>query len=379
MQLLELALGWSVSEADLQLMEEHITAFQYGFEEFYVNAARDNSRCRLNTSKVHALWHLPQNIRDNGPMFAWWEWGLEDYIGHAVRWAKSKVFPAENVANALKVQELLKCAGMMFGDLDASIIWDTPRDPESENIALQRPEPKLPHGSVKIDTGHFLPAINDWHIAHNRFGHERHLLRDFLANAVQEELVASITLPEYGFVYNRYKIHENALHHRTTGHCVGSQRSQRGALDNRASHYIRYVNRPHAGGGLGPVTDLEMGFGEVIFFGKVRIPGVPRRRARNRGDDHNIDAEADLHDDDHFVAKILPWTVEYYDKPRFSVVFGHRRIRKERAGHAIFIDARLIDCCVGLLTTTTELLGEVDWIISPSPRPYANPLFDAVA
>lgn len=94
--------------------------------------------------------------------------------------------------------------------------------------------------------------------------HTRMLLAEY---ARQLNEGRAIPIPDMVVEFGRYKI-KNLLNNRTS-HFIGSVRSQRSNMDNRASQYIQFRRVRRIGG-------FEIHYGEVFWFGLIRLPTVLR-------------------------------------------------------------------------------------------------------
>lgn len=358
----EEALAWTHTEQSLRRVELLMAALISGFERLYVGFNNDRRRISMAKSTAHIPAHTCDGIKDNGSLFVYWEWGLEDVVGDVLDQARSKSKPDEALNNALRAREAAKFCGIARQGFLANN-----RLLKSAAVSVASAvEETIPPRGYRIDTGYFLNPMHHWDI-HGMSRRLRNSLRKYVV-AVKGELVLTGEmgkLPESGFMYERFKLFEHGKHRRTTGHQIGSAMSQRS--DNRASHWVRYLNVASAGV-PNAFTEENMAFGEVRYYGKMTLD-IPRPN-RSSSDISNASCETNF---EHYVALIRPWRWRWLDEdnPKWTA-FGRRRLLYFGAeDESVFIDARLIDCSVGRMAT---FKGRYEWIMCPGANVYANPL-----
>ena len=104
----QLACKWNLCESDVVELEGKIVAFFEHFRDYYFNL-RDE-RVQLCRYVIHELLHLPDAIRDCGPICLLAQWNTENYIGSITRRCNAK----SNFGESLSVNIVFKQALRMF-------------------------------------------------------------------------------------------------------------------------------------------------------------------------------------------------------------------------------------------------------------------------
>ncbi|KAF8251375.1 hypothetical protein K440DRAFT_637912 [Wilcoxina mikolae CBS 423.85] len=158
----DLSMSWELGADVLAEIHELFKKFVLQFEALYVDYVPDNddsddnspkeldpARMVLLTSKIHALLHMCDQLKDCGPMHCMWEWLTETYRGLLKLQTKSRVKPDENLGKKVEIEELLKVAHLARKDFDLE-----------DNIAsLDLPE-QITHG-YETDCGFLLPKASE--------------------------------------------------------------------------------------------------------------------------------------------------------------------------------------------------------------------------
>lgn len=101
-----IALKVELQESDIITMEEHFRQFVTSTEAIYYQG--HTSRLPLLTSQLHGLLHVGRSIRDLGPAYVFWQFGLERYVGTLECLAASKRRQDESMQNGLELQEQIR-------------------------------------------------------------------------------------------------------------------------------------------------------------------------------------------------------------------------------------------------------------------------------
>ncbi|KAI1000930.1 hypothetical protein K3495_g7268 [Podosphaera aphanis] len=103
----------SLSDYEIDELEQNCRKFVAEYESVYY--AKDPARIKSCTIKIHALLHIAECIRDNGPARCWWSFPLERYLQLVKQQARSKSHISQTIEDALLRHEqastlhLLEC------------------------------------------------------------------------------------------------------------------------------------------------------------------------------------------------------------------------------------------------------------------------------
>lgn len=92
----------SISTNDLQNAETLLSSFVTEFEELYG---------KINmVSNIHQLKHLSKCVKENGPLFCYSNYVMEDFIGHLVSFVSGKTDVLEQISDRYILEKkLLEC------------------------------------------------------------------------------------------------------------------------------------------------------------------------------------------------------------------------------------------------------------------------------
>ncbi|KAI1002063.1 hypothetical protein K3495_g6140 [Podosphaera aphanis] len=89
----------SLSDYEIDELEQNCRKFVAEYETVYY--AKDPARIKSCTINIHALLHIAECIRDNGPARCWWSFPLERYLQLVKQQARSKSHISQSIENAL--------------------------------------------------------------------------------------------------------------------------------------------------------------------------------------------------------------------------------------------------------------------------------------
>ncbi|KAI0996586.1 hypothetical protein K3495_g11596 [Podosphaera aphanis] len=89
----------SLSDYEIDELEQNCRKFVAEYETVYY--AKDPVRIKSCTINIHALLHIAECIRDNGPARYWWSFPLERYLELVKQQARSKSHISQSIENAL--------------------------------------------------------------------------------------------------------------------------------------------------------------------------------------------------------------------------------------------------------------------------------------
>jgi Transposase family tnp2/Domain of unknown function (DUF4218) len=104
-QIYSLATKYTITEADISLLERITIDFVKKFEELYYR--QEKKRLPVCSVNIHYLVHLVFHIRDCGPARYWWQFPMERYCGIIKPMARSKSQLNVSLANGVIVAEHL--------------------------------------------------------------------------------------------------------------------------------------------------------------------------------------------------------------------------------------------------------------------------------
>ncbi|KAL7271540.1 hypothetical protein RUND412_005694 [Rhizina undulata] len=95
----------NISATQIEDIRNLLCSFVKGFESLYYNG--DPARLSVCTANVHALLHVADQIVDCGPVWAWWQFGMERVCRQLKPLTRSKVELNKNLMNACIMREHL--------------------------------------------------------------------------------------------------------------------------------------------------------------------------------------------------------------------------------------------------------------------------------
>lgn len=107
-----LAVQVQVSQAMIQVIESKLREFVERAETIYYQGI--SHRLPLCTSQLHSLLHVASNLKDLGPSFVYWQYGLEQYVGLLAPLATSKSQIATSIYNGLEYLENVRYLKLMY-------------------------------------------------------------------------------------------------------------------------------------------------------------------------------------------------------------------------------------------------------------------------
>lgn len=100
------------SHSEIDEVENLLQRFVVGYEKIYYN--NDPERLKACTSQIHSLLHLSENVRLFGPVFGFWQFPLERYVGTLERLATSKSQINKSLSNSLIYRERFNYLFLMY-------------------------------------------------------------------------------------------------------------------------------------------------------------------------------------------------------------------------------------------------------------------------
>ncbi|KAF8135886.1 hypothetical protein K438DRAFT_1639915, partial [Mycena galopus ATCC 62051] len=102
-------------------LRQHIAKWVQDFEKYYYQY--DPARLSTCTLTLHALLHIPDDILNAGPMWCYWNYVTERFVGFLVRSSKSRKNPYASFARRLREiaqNNLIKVKYQLHHELDLS-------------------------------------------------------------------------------------------------------------------------------------------------------------------------------------------------------------------------------------------------------------------
>ena len=125
-----------ITHEEIDYAERLLEAWVRMYEEIYYQGnASQLSACR---SQIHYLLHMAQNVRTLGPLFCYWQYPVERYIGQFERWATSKSQINVSLMNNIVQRENIAYLRYKFQSL-AIPTWKGVQRP-GDKLALDLPD-----------------------------------------------------------------------------------------------------------------------------------------------------------------------------------------------------------------------------------------------
>ncbi|KAJ7048297.1 hypothetical protein C8F01DRAFT_1267845 [Mycena amicta] len=98
-EIVKLCLRFDITHQEINDLEDSIIDWVQKYEEYYYQYKPE--RLSACTTTIHALLHIPRNIRNCGPVWTWWTFSMERYCGFLKYGLHSRKRPHANLSRRL--------------------------------------------------------------------------------------------------------------------------------------------------------------------------------------------------------------------------------------------------------------------------------------